>query len=92
MTSRGHPPKLLGMTRTVKQPFGRPSIFRNKTGGSRVQGVITARGSVRFEQARRRLAKLASREIEHISDADVIEYLARGDSETVVQIEKFATT
>lgn len=66
------------------QPMtGRASIFRDKKGGSRVQGIMTPVGSKRFEQARRRLGKLADRETEHVSDADTIEYLARGESETV---------
>lgn len=65
---------------------GRPSIFRDKAGGDRVQGVITKVGSQRFEAARARLARLDNREVEQTSDADVIEYLARGDAETRVYI------
>lgn len=61
---------------------GRASIFRDKKGGDRVQGVITPVGSTRFELARIALAKLAGREREHVSDADVIEYLARGEKNT----------
>lgn len=37
--------------------------------------VIAAPGSTRFEQARRRLAKDTARELEQVSDADVIAYL-----------------
>lgn len=65
---------------------GRASIFREKIGGDRVQGLITPIGSVRFEHARIRLAKLATREREHVSDADVIEYLARGEENTRVYL------
>lgn len=61
---------------------GRASIFRDKSGGDRVQGVITQPGSTRFEQRRAALAKLAGRETEDVSDADVIEYLARGEKNT----------
>jgi len=43
---------------------------------------MTPAGSVRFEQARARLARLVSREPEQVSDADVFEFLARGDKET----------
>jgi hypothetical protein len=35
-------------------------------------------GSVRFERARERLAKLLNREVETITDAEVIAYLAGG--------------
>ncbi len=61
---------------------GRPSIFRNKQGGSRVHGVLTPIGSRRFEHARQRLARLVSRDPEQVSDADVVEFLARGDDAT----------
>lgn len=66
---------------------GRPSIFRDKAGGDRVQGVITKVGSQRFEAARARLARLDNREVEQTSDADVIEYLARGDEDTRLYIQ-----
>lgn len=62
--------------------MGRASIFRDKKGGSRVQGVMTPIGSRAFEQARQRLGKLASVEKEKVSDADTIEYLARGETAT----------
>ena len=65
-----------------KQSRGRVSIFRNKEGGDRVQGILTKAGSQRFHAARKRLAELAGRDLELVSDADVIEYLARGDEET----------
>lgn len=58
------------------------SIFRGKRGGDRLQGVITPIGSKRFEEARRKLAKLAAREPEEVSDADTIEFLARGEANT----------
>jgi len=73
------PAKMGGMANPT---FGRPSIFRGKDGGTRLQAVITPAGTVRFEQARARLAKLASWEVERVSNADVIEYLARGDKDT----------
>lgn len=69
---------------------GQPSIFRNKQGGDRVQGNITPIGSRRFEQARARLGRLAGWECERVSDADVIEYLARGEADTVAYIAKHA--
>lgn len=66
----------------VTRLLGRSSIFRNKKGGDRVNGVITARGSVRFELHRKQLGLLVAREPEEISDADVVEYMARGEQET----------
>lgn len=61
--------------------MGHPAIFPGKT-GDRVQGGLTPIGSTKFEQARRRLARLAGWEFESVSDADVIEFLARGDEAT----------
>jgi hypothetical protein len=69
---------------------GNVSIFKDKAGGDRVQGNITPVGSRRFEQARARLGKLAGREKEQVSDADVIEYLARGERDTIAYIAKRA--
>jgi hypothetical protein len=60
---------------------GQPAIFKNKT-GDRVQGGLTPRGSIRFELARRRLAKLAGWDYEEVSDADTIEFLALGEALT----------
>jgi len=65
-----------------KNTGGFPSIFRNKKGGTRYQGVLTKPGSARFEDARNSLAKLASRPVKRITDADVMEFLARGETET----------
>lgn len=59
---------------------GFPSIFRNKRGGKRYQGNLTKVGSAAFEEARKRLAKLAGRK--SATDADVMEYLSRGEAET----------
>lgn len=64
------------------QLVGRRSVFRNKEGGGRVQGEITQDGLIAFGDARIRLAELVGREPDKISDADVIEYLARGDAAT----------
>jgi hypothetical protein len=64
-------------------------IFGNAVGvGDRVQGNITPVGSSRFEQARKRLAKLADREVEQVSDGETIDYLARGHDATVKFLEK----
>jgi cobalamin biosynthesis protein CobD/CbiB len=61
---------------------GRESLFRGKAGGDRVQGVITPIGSRRFEAARARLGRMVGRDAERVSDADVIEFLARGEEES----------
>lgn len=61
---------------------GRPSIFGSKAGGDRVQGNITKTGSRRFEVERSRLARLVAWETEKVSDADVIEFMARGETAT----------
>lgn len=63
---------------------GRRAIFPGKmaAGADRVQGVLSPIGSKAFEQARARLAKLTAREPEQVSDADTIEYLARGETAT----------
>lgn len=69
---------------------GRAAIFPGKD-GDRVQGGLTTAGSTRFEQARRRLAKLAAWEVEDVSDADTIEFLAIGEAATIKHLERQAT-
>lgn len=67
---------------------GRPSVFAGKmAGGDRVQGVLTPAGSKAFEAARGRLARMTAREPEQVSDADTIEYLARGEIATRKHLE-----
>jgi len=70
------------MDMSKRSNMGRPSLFRDKRGGSRIQGVITKIGAERFELHRARLATIAKRDQKLISDADVIEYLARGEVAT----------
>lgn len=68
---------------TPKARRGRASIFRGKLkAGTRVQGILSPAGAESFEAARVRLARLAAREVTAVSDADVIEYLARGERAT----------
>lgn len=57
-------------------------LFPGKAGGTRVQGILTPVGTRRFELARERLAHLVNKDPEKISDAETIEYLARGEEET----------
>lgn len=67
--------------------MGRASFFRDKEGGVRVQGIITAVGGAAFEKHRERARGLYRRvmgqEPSVVSDADVIEYLARGPTDTL---------
>lgn len=67
---------------------GTSAIFKDKQGGDRIQGTITKVGSQRFEAARRRLARLANREVERTSDADTVEYLARGEAATIAYLSQ----
>lgn len=59
--------------------MGRGNIFGAKD-GDRVQGTPTRIGSIRFEDARKRLSVMAGRA--NVSDSDTIEYLARGEAAT----------
>lgn len=72
--------------------MGRHSIFRGKEGGYRVQAIITKQGGQRFEKARKALASLYSEVMgtrpATVSDADVVEYMARGVDGTREYLEK----
>lgn len=70
--------------------MGRPSLFRDKKGGRRVQGIITRRGAELFEKHAQHLAAVTARRRDVISDADVIEYLSRGESDTLAYIARGA--
>lgn len=61
--------------------MARPAIFEPKSGARR-QSTLTLDGERAFEAARLRLANLSGWTLERVSDADTIEYLARGHSET----------
>jgi len=62
-------------------------MFRGKDNGVRLQGVLTKEGGACFEIRRQALAALYKRIMRKdpvtVSDADVIEYLARGAVETL---------
>lgn len=66
--------------------MGRASIFRDKEGGDRVQGLLTQRGSLLFEWKRQELAGLYEHVLKRapvtVSDADTIEFALRGPKET----------
>jgi hypothetical protein len=68
---------------------GRPSIFGSKD-GERIQGVLTTKGTVAFNQARQRLARLSGWEPEQVSDADVVIFLSLGEREALKQMTRKA--
>ncbi len=73
------------LAKMATKRIGRASIFTNPDGRpkvDRVNGVITAAGSVRFELHRKQLGKLVGLDPEQVSDADVVEYMARGEAES----------
>lgn len=67
-------------------PRGRLSIFAKD--GPKVQGIISVPGGHKFERARKRLAELAGWQDRTVSDADTIEFLARGEADTVAYLRK----
>ena len=70
---------------------GPPSIFTPKIGpskgGRRFGGYLTKIGATQFEQARRRLAKLAGWDVKDTSDADTVEAAMRGWPETEAYLQ-----
>lgn len=71
----------------AKAPGGRPAIFTPKDGEPVRAQALTIAGSKKFEAHRRRLAKLAGLETTQVSDADTVEFMARGERETVKYLE-----
>lgn len=73
---------------------GRTSLFPGKVNDTdhRVQAFLTKVGRQRFELARAHVADLARqflrRPPENISDADTIEYLTRGEADTIKHLRK----
>lgn len=57
------------------------ALFPGKVKDSkyRVQGLLTPGGSAAFERQRARIARITDRTLGHVSDADVIEWLAHGE-------------
>jgi hypothetical protein len=74
--------------------MGRNSIFRPKPKDidHRVQGLLTEIGRIAFEQHRKDLDalffKVMKRKAASVSDADVIEYLARTPIESLKYLNK----
>lgn len=70
-----------------KAAGGRPSIFIPKDGGVPIRALaLTAWGTKEFERQRQRLKALAKWPGEP-SDADVIEYLLRGEVRAKIYFE-----
>lgn len=71
---------------------GRDSIFRGKAGGKRIQGIITKTGASEFARHRRELHALYTEVTgtapNSVSEADVIEFMARGADGTRKYLEK----
>lgn len=78
----------------AKAKMGRHSIFEGKVDGKRVQAVITQEGGRAFEKCRGYLASVYTRIMQApvpepgVSDADVVEFLARGEKNTVGYLRK----
>lgn len=72
--------------RVTRRP-GRRSIFGTIEGGTRIQGILTAEGFAKLEEHREALRALVvmatGKEPGAISDANVVEYLARGREATL---------
>ncbi len=66
----------------AKSGPGRRCIFKKRSDGRRIQAVLSEVGEAAFETARTRLAVLAKRNVKLVSDADTVEFLARGESST----------
>ena len=70
----------------AKTRMGRWSMFRDKLHGEKVHALITKFGKRAFETRRQQLARLyrevMGEDAPRVSDADVIEFLARGELRT----------
>ena len=67
----------------AKKPLtGRRSMFRGKKGGKRLTLLMTKTGGRFFNARRKELAQfhhaVTGRHFKHPSDADVVEFMARG--------------
>lgn len=69
------------MMATRRRADSNRAIFRPKDSSRTRPAAMTVEGYAAFERARAWLARLAGRK-DRVSDADVIEALARGEAET----------
>lgn len=70
----------------MAKTMGRPTIFVGRK-AYRFQGVLTPAGAAKFEAARARLADLAGLEAAKASDGNTVEYLARGEKDTIAYLK-----
>ncbi len=75
----------------AKTKRGRVSLFGAKNvragGGRRVQGYLSKVAAEYFDDAAAVLAQLAKVEKADLSDADIIEFLARGKTNTKLKLQ-----
>ncbi len=62
--------------------MARLAIFQRKVGGLKVNVYVSRLGAEGFEAARARLATLAKWPVESVGNADVVEFLSRGEKAT----------
>lgn len=67
-----------------KHKGGWPTIFKGKS-YRRYQGNVTKPGAEAFEAKRQQLIRVSG--LEHVSDGQVIEALARGDDEAAKAVQ-----
>lgn len=71
---------------------GRFSIFGDKSTGRDIHGIISYMGAIAFKRAEKRLSAVyedvMGRKPASVSEADVVEYLARGEAETRLALNK----
>ena len=65
------------------QDTGRPAIFRGKDRTKPVKAYMTAHGKNKVNDARKRLAKIVGWKAADVKDGDVVEFLARGEEDTI---------
>lgn len=74
------------MKRRARLNEGHPAIFRGKDRTKPLRAFLTEIGKAKIEEARKRLAKLAKWKVSDVSNGDVVEYLARGEQETIAYL------
>ncbi len=68
--------------------MGKPAIFHPKDGKPVRSGPLTKSGTKKFEEARKRLAKIAGWPLHRVSDGDTIIYLAIGEDAARAILQK----
>lgn len=77
------------MVKRRKNPYAQLAIFPGKDYKRPIRaGSMTMEGHHAFEAARTRLAVYVGRKATTVSDADVIEYLVRGEMVTIDYLKR----